>query len=124
MLDCFQRPLSVTFFNIWPDKIRREILKKDFRFGGLKAPDIEQIDQSLKLRQFWQALEITNHPIREVQKCLLNHCAKVSGPWITKLIAPGLYSFLGPVKIASDLVYKAMVNSLEGDSSVNDEKLF
>ena len=35
-----------------PDRIKRQILKKVYKDGGLKAPDISAIDNALKLKQY------------------------------------------------------------------------
>ena len=53
-----------------PDRIKREILKRDYEGGGLRVPDINVINESLKLRQFLRAI-VTEHPIRHLQEYML-----------------------------------------------------
>jgi hypothetical protein len=43
---------SIVYKYIWkgPDKIKREIIQKDYIEGGLKGPNIEALDKTLKLK--------------------------------------------------------------------------
>jgi hypothetical protein len=51
------------------DRIKRSIMKNDYLQGGLNVTDVECLDRSLKVRQFFRA-SITNHPISDIQKLL------------------------------------------------------
>jgi exonuclease III len=64
------------FGNLWskninqcraPDRIKRSILKQDYEKGGLKVPDIKNLNYALKLKQFLRANE-ANHVIKDIQK--------------------------------------------------------
>jgi len=50
-----------------PDRIKRSILKQDYSEGGLKVPDISNLNSSLKLSQFFKACN-SNHVIRAIQE--------------------------------------------------------
>ena len=49
------------------DRIKGSILKNNFNEGGLNVPDIECLDKSLKIRQYFRASK-SNHPIKIIQK--------------------------------------------------------
>jgi hypothetical protein len=49
-----------------PDRIRRSTLKLDYSKGGLKAPNIKELDYAIKTKQFIRAME-SNHDIRFIQ---------------------------------------------------------
>jgi len=49
------------------DRIKRSIMKNDYKEGGLNITDIECMDKSLKLRQYIRAGN-SNHTINEIQK--------------------------------------------------------
>jgi hypothetical protein len=53
--------------NRWVERIRRKVLKNEYEEGGLRAPDIECLDKSLKLKQFIRA-SCSSHPIAMLQK--------------------------------------------------------
>jgi hypothetical protein len=48
------------------DRIKRSILKNDYKEGGLKVTDVECLDRSLKLRQYVRAAT-SNHSIAKIQ---------------------------------------------------------
>jgi len=50
-----------------PDRIRRVIMKQDYDRGGLKVPDLKNLDYALKLKQFVRA-NFSNHPIKVIQQ--------------------------------------------------------
>ena len=50
-----------------PDRIKRSILKQDYDKGGLKVPDIRDLNSALKLKQFLKA-STANHVIKSIQK--------------------------------------------------------
>jgi len=52
--------------NSAPDRIKREVLKQDYKDGGLKVPDITIINKALKLRQFLRSIK-ADHPICTIQ---------------------------------------------------------
>jgi exonuclease III len=52
---------------IAPDRIKREIMKLDYDKGGLKVPDVRDMNSALKLKQFLRATE-ANHVIKVIQK--------------------------------------------------------
>ncbi len=54
------------------DRIKRSVLKNDYESGGLKIPDIESLDRSLKLRQYIRASS-SNHNIKQIQKLCSNN---------------------------------------------------
>jgi hypothetical protein len=64
---------NIVYKFIWngPDKIKREIIKKDFNQGGLKGPDILSLDKTLKLKQVLRA-GISNHSIKYAQKLIID----------------------------------------------------
>jgi hypothetical protein len=49
------------------DRIRRSEMKNEYELGGLKIPDIESLDRSLKLRQFIRASK-SKHVIHQMYK--------------------------------------------------------
>ena len=49
------------------ERIKRSVLKAEYGEGGLKAPDIECLDRSLKLKQFLRASK-SKHVIASFQK--------------------------------------------------------
>jgi hypothetical protein len=49
------------------DRIKRTVMKNDYKHGGLKITDVECLDKSLKLRQYIRANN-TKHIIKEIQK--------------------------------------------------------
>ena len=49
------------------DRIKRAVLKNKFSEGGLNITDMECLNRSLKLRQFFRASKV-NHPICRIQK--------------------------------------------------------
>ena len=49
-----------------PDRIKREVLKRDYKGGGLKVPDVSNINKALKLRQFLRSIK-SDHPISNIQ---------------------------------------------------------
>ena len=53
-----------------PDRIKREILKLDYKEGGLRAPDINILNASLKLKQFLKASG-SGHVIKKLQVWML-----------------------------------------------------
>jgi len=55
-----------------PDRIKRCIMKQDYKFGGLKAPDISYMNSALKVRQFLRSSQ-SSHPIKLVQDFLLQN---------------------------------------------------
>ena len=55
-----------------PDRIKRELMKQEYSNGGLKAPDIEDLDSALKLKQFLRATK-ANHVIKLIQKWQLEN---------------------------------------------------
>ncbi len=68
---------SIIFKFIWStndnqngtDRIKRSILKNNYENGGLKIPDVECLDRSLKLKQFIRAHN-SNHFINTLQRRL------------------------------------------------------
>jgi hypothetical protein len=48
------------------ERIKRTILKNEYSLGGMKAPDIESLNRSLKLKQFIRSSR-SDHPIRHLQ---------------------------------------------------------
>ncbi len=52
------------------DRISRSIMKNDYENGGMKVPDIECLDRSLKLRQVVRA-QNSNHVISRIQTLAL-----------------------------------------------------
>jgi len=50
-----------------PDRIKRLTLKQDYDRGGLKVPDIRDLNSALKLKQFLRATR-ANHVIKHIQK--------------------------------------------------------
>ena len=68
---------SIIFKFIWStndnqngiDRIKRSILKNNYENGGLKIPDVECLDRSLKLKQFIRAHN-SNHFIKTLQRNL------------------------------------------------------
>jgi hypothetical protein len=48
------------------DRIKRAILKNEYKEGGLKVTDVECLDKSLKLRQYVRSLS-SNHCISKIQ---------------------------------------------------------
>jgi hypothetical protein len=48
---------KITYKFIWngPDKIKRTVMREDYNKGGLKCPDIEALDNTLKLKQLSRA---------------------------------------------------------------------
>jgi exonuclease III len=54
------------------DRISRSIMKNDYENGGMKVPDIECLDRSLKLRQVVRA-QNSNHVISRIQTLALGH---------------------------------------------------
>ena len=42
-----------------PDRIKREVLKRDYKGGGLKVPDVAIVNEALKLRQFLDQVSLT-----------------------------------------------------------------
>jgi len=54
---------------IWngPDKIKRTIIQGEYKEGGLKAPNIEAMNKTLKLKQVLRAA-LSNHDIKHAQK--------------------------------------------------------
>ncbi len=70
---------SIIFWFLWnnkisgnpaPDRIKRSVLKKDYIEGGIKAPDILNLDCALKTKQFIRA-NLSTHTIKYVQQFLL-----------------------------------------------------
>ena len=55
-----------------PDRIKREVMKQEYNNGGLKAPDIEDLDSALKLKQFLRATE-ANHVIKLIHRWQLEN---------------------------------------------------
>jgi len=53
-----------------PDRIKRDIIKRSYEEGGLKVPDIKNINSALKLKQFLRSMK-SKHPIRTVQKYVI-----------------------------------------------------
>jgi hypothetical protein len=54
------------------DRIKRSVMKNDYKEGGLKIPDIECLDKALKLRQYIRANN-SSHTIKNIQKyCIRN----------------------------------------------------
>ena len=54
------------------DRIKREIMMKEYCHGGLKAPNIYQIDSAIKAKQFTRSVNDGNkHPIQRLQSLLL-----------------------------------------------------
>ena len=52
------------------DRIKRSVLKNDYTEGGLKAPDVECLNMSLKLKQYVRAGQV-KHTIKSIQqKCV------------------------------------------------------
>ena len=49
------------------DRIKRSIMKNDYKHGGMKITDIECLDRSLKLRQFIRS-SFSNHEIAKIQE--------------------------------------------------------
>jgi len=49
-----------------PDRIKRVTLKQDYENGGLKIPDLKNLNSSLKLKQFLKASG-SNHVIKNIQ---------------------------------------------------------
>jgi hypothetical protein len=56
------------------DRISRSILKNDYDKGGMKVTDVECLDRSIKLRQFFRAND-SNHEISKIQ-VILNEDSK------------------------------------------------
>jgi len=50
-----------------PDRIKRNVLKQSYENGGLKAPDIKNLDRALKVKQFVRSMQ-SKHPINFIQK--------------------------------------------------------
>jgi len=55
-----------------PDRISRTTMKQNYEMGGLKVPDLKNLDYALKLKQFIRANN-SNHPIRNIQKWQMEH---------------------------------------------------
>jgi len=53
-----------------PDIIKREVMKRDYKSGGLKVPDLKALNGALKLRQFMRA-SCSRHPIKLIQKFIM-----------------------------------------------------
>jgi exonuclease III len=53
-----------------PERIKRSILKSDYEAGGLRVTDLQNLNNALKLRQFFRA-NVCNHPIKDIQRCLI-----------------------------------------------------
>jgi len=53
------------------DRIKRSIMKNDYKHGGMKITDIESLNRSLKLRQFIRSKNST-HVISRIQNWLTN----------------------------------------------------
>jgi hypothetical protein len=51
------------------ERLKRSVLKAEYEEGGLKAPNIECLDRSLKLKQFLRASK-SRHVIASFQTCL------------------------------------------------------
>jgi hypothetical protein len=51
------------------DRISRAIMKNEYKMGGLKLPDVECLDRSIKLRQFIRAGK-SNHAIAKIQEII------------------------------------------------------
>lgn len=60
---------SLVYKYIWkgPDKIKRSIIQMDYKDGGLKGPNIEALDKTLKLKQVLRASG-SNHDINIAQR--------------------------------------------------------
>jgi exonuclease III len=56
------------------DRIKRSVMKNEYKEGGLNITDIECMDKSLKLRQYIRA-NYSNHIIKDIQ----NFCANRDG---------------------------------------------
>ena len=52
------------------ERIKRSILKNEYSLGGMKAPDIESLNRSLKLKQFIRSSR-SDHPIKHLQSVAL-----------------------------------------------------
>ncbi len=55
-----------------PDRIGRGIMKQDYDRGGLKVPDLKNLDLALKFKQFIRASN-SNHPIKIIQQWQFEH---------------------------------------------------
>ena len=53
------------------DRIKRSIMKNEYKHGGMKITDVESLNRSLKLRQFIRAQK-SNHVISRIQNSLTN----------------------------------------------------
>jgi exonuclease III len=60
------------------DRIKRSVMKNDYKVGGLRITDVECLDRSLKLRQYIRASK-SNHNIAQIQK----FCSESSGSLLT-----------------------------------------
>ncbi|MCE2674445.1 MAG: hypothetical protein LW635_12790, partial [Microcystis sp. 53598_E5] len=56
--------------NIAPDRIKRNVLKLPYEWGGLGAPDISVLNMALKTKQFLRAMA-SRHIISDIQKFIL-----------------------------------------------------
>jgi hypothetical protein len=60
------------------DRIKRSVMKNDYKDGGLRITDVECLDKALKLRQYIRANN-SNHNIVQIQK----FCSESSGSLLT-----------------------------------------
>jgi exonuclease III len=59
------------------DRIKRSIMKNDYKFGGMRVTDVECLNRSLKLRQFIRASN-ANHVIAKIQSFLTTKSGKTN----------------------------------------------
>jgi hypothetical protein len=69
------------------DRVKRSIMKNEYKHGGMKITDIESLNRALKLRQFIRAKN-SNHVISRIQNLLTNgneecHAIRQEYPQIT-----------------------------------------
>ncbi len=73
-------------------KIRREVMKSDFKDGGLKAPDVFCLDKAIKYKNLVRHLTSNFHPLHVIYK---NLTFEASFNWDSFSVAPkSKFSFL------------------------------
>jgi exonuclease III len=116
------------------DRIRRSVMKNDYQNGGMSITDVDCLNRSLKLRQFFRA-RTSNHAIAEIQKITMGS-DKVLNEYIPKTTLESICNIaLETINIITDYsrtlfeemqeeMYENDTLTINGVSSINLKKYF